>query len=182
MYNAQMVLHVLASGDAPAGFSGDIRRIVRSADPYLPMGDVRPLVDALDVLFLPQRVASWVASLMGVFALLLATIGVYGITAYVVTARAREVGIRLALGATTAQIVQLVMRKQLVAPLVGIIAGGAIGVPFALRVSDAMAGVSPWNPTAFGGAPLLVTAIATAAVLLPIMRLLRGEPMARLRE
>lgn len=181
-YNPQMVLHVRSEAGMTASVRAGVRSAVRALDPHLPLATPRPLTEALELFFLPQRVASWVAGAMGFFALLLATFGVNGVTAYVVAGRTREVGIRMALGATRRDIMGLVLRRQFIAPAAGLAAGVGIGAGFGLRIHDVLRSVDPANPLSLGGVPLLIAAVATLAVLLPTWRMLRNEPMRALRK
>ena len=181
-YNSQVVLHVRSRAGTEGVVAGEIRGVVRQLDPHLPFGASRPLTEALQLFFLPQRVASWVAGAMGLFALLLATFGVYGVTAYVVAGRTREVGIRMALGATRQDILRMVLRRQFIAPAVGLAAGVGIGALFGVRIHDVLRSVDPANPVSLGGVPLLIAAVAAFAVLLPTWRMLSNEPMRALRD
>ena len=181
-YNSQVVLHVRSRPGTEGVVAGEIRSVVRELDTHLPFGGARPLTEALQLFFLPQRVASWVAGAMGLFALLLATFGVYGVTAYVVAGRTREVGIRMALGATRQDILRMVLRRQFIAPALGLAAGVGIGAMFGVKIHDVLRSVDPANPASLAGVPLLIAAVAAFAVLLPTWRMLSNEPMRALRD
>ena len=180
-YNSQMVLHVRSAPGMLSSVGNDVRSAVRALDPHLPVGVPRPLTEALSLFFLPQRIASWVAGTMGVFALLLAMFGVYGVTAYVVAARRREVGIRMALGATRQDIVRLILRRQSFAPTIGLVTGLALGAGFGIAIHNVLRTVEPANPIALGVVPLVIGAVAVVAVVLPTWRMLLNEPMRGLR-
>ncbi len=180
-YNSQMVLHVRSEPGMMSSVRNDVRAAVRELDPHLPVGVARPLTEALSLFFLPQKIASWIAGTMGVFALMLAMFGVYGVTAYVVAARTREVGIRMALGATRRDIVRLILRRQSFAPAVGLATGLALGAGFGLAIHNVLRSVEPANPIALGVVPLVIGAVALMAVVLPTWRMLNSEPMQGLR-
>jgi predicted permease len=180
-HNSQMVLHVRATKGQAASVARALPQTVRAVDAHLPFESPRALTDALELHFLPQRVASWVAAVVGFFGLLLAAVGVYGVTALAVAGRTREVGVRMALGATPAGILNLILRQGAVAPGIGIVAGLALGVGFGQFASSVLSGVNPTDPLAIAGVPLVVGAVAGVAVLIPASRMLRGDPAAALR-
>ena len=111
----------------------------------------------------------------------LAAIGVYGVVAYVVSRRRREVGVRMALGADARDVQRLILRQTLRPVAVGMIIGVAVAAVTARLLHSALFGVSPYDPVAFIGAPLLMLAIAAAAALLPTRRAMRINPMSVLR-
>jgi ABC-type antimicrobial peptide transport system permease subunit len=140
------------------------------------------MTEALALFLLPQKLAALTAGAMGLFGLLLAAVGVYGVTAFVVTRRTREIGIRMALGGTGGDIVGLFLRQNSVAPLAGLGVGLGLGVAFAWFVSQVLAGVDPRDPLALGGTAAVVALAAGAAVVIPVWRTLRGNPLTALRE
>ncbi|MGQ0733657.1 MAG: FtsX-like permease family protein [Acidobacteriota bacterium] len=180
-YNAQMVLHVLSDTDAQSRVAGAVRQTIRNTDPYLPLAAPQPLSDAMAWFFLPQRIAAWVAGVMGVFALLLASIGVYGLTSFMVSGRTREFGIRLGLGATANRVVWSVLREGALAPGLGVAVGMAGGVAFAVFARDIVTGLRPTDPLAFGATPVAICLVVVAAIVTPVTRVLRRDPMAALR-
>lgn len=180
-YNASMVLHVRSSGTDPTVMAAALRSAVRAADPWLPIPSPRTLADALSVHFLPQRLAAWGAAMLGIFALLLAAVGVYGVTAFVVAGRAREIGIRLALGATPRNVVGLVLRQGSRAPVIGVAVGLILGWVFSRVTSSVLAGISSTDPVAFGLMPALIVTVAVVATMIPVWRLLRADPLASIR-
>jgi ABC-type antimicrobial peptide transport system permease subunit len=126
----------------------------------------------------------FLSQLLGIFAgvaLLLAAIGTYGILAYMVTERAQEIGIRIALGAGTRQVLRLVLQQGVAIALVGIVVG--IGGALALsRLTESMLyGVSPSDPLTFGTVAAVITAVAVVACLVPMRRATRVDPLAAIR-
>lgn len=180
-YNGHMILHARGEPGVGATLGPALARVIRELDRDLPMGPPRPLAEALELFFLPQQLAAWIAGVMGGFALLLAAVGVYGVTAYVVSGRRREFGIRLALGARSRDVLALVLRQGLRAPLVGMMAGIGVGLVFARLVRQMLSGIDPGDPVAFAGVPVLIVSVAALAIVIPVQRVLRQDPLASLR-
>jgi putative ABC transport system permease protein len=171
---------VRTSGD-PAKLAATARAAVRSLDRDLPITKLRTMRQVVaDSLSEPRLMTSFVAG-FALFALLLAVIGIYGITTYSVEQRMHELGIRVALGASQSDVLGLVLRKG--ALLAGI--GAAVGIPVALALSHVMGsflyGISPRDLVVFGGVPVLLLAVALAATYLPARRAAKVDPMVALR-
>ncbi|MBC7897670.1 MAG: ABC transporter permease, partial [Cytophagaceae bacterium] len=179
--NGAMVLHVQTAGSDPTMMAAALRHVVRAVDPWIPIPPPRTLADALSVHFLPQRLAAWGAAMLGVFALLLAAVGVYGVTAFVVATRAREIGIRLALGATPRSVIGLVLRQGSRAPAIGLAIGLVVGWGFSLVTARVLTGISSTDPVAFGLMPAIIAFVAIMATILPVLRVLRSDPLASIR-
>jgi len=154
---------------------------VRQLDANLPVQPMRPLNDLLQIFFLPQRVAAWVAGVMGFVGLLLGAVGVYGVTAFAVGQRRREIGVRIALGADTSNVLSLIVRRGLVAPLIGMVAGLAVTVIATRLLTSLIPGVSPLDPLTFGSVITILSAIAVLATLLPARKAARLDPVEALR-
>ena len=142
---------------------------------------VKPLSDNLAILQTLSQIAASVAGMLSLLAAGLAAIGVYGVVAYVVSRRRREVGVRMALGADARDVQRLILRQTLRPIAVGLCIGVAVAAAAARLLHSALFGVSPYDPVAFIGAPLLMLAIAAAAALLPTRRAMRINPMSVLR-
>lgn len=183
-YTSAMVLHVRAAPRATAAVAASTRAAVREAMPTLPVPPLRPITEALEVFLLPQRMAAWVAATMGLFGLILAAVGVYGVTAFAVTRRAREIAIRVALGATGRDVGLLVVRQGARAPLIGMAAGlaVAIGLSVVLAGVGVVPGVRPADPASVLSALGLLSLIAVAAMADPVRRVIGRPTMAALRE
>ena len=179
-FRTGMTLVVRTAGD-PGAALGSIRRIVQQADPDLPLHDVRTMESHLGVVLLPARLGGTVLGLFGLLGLTLAAVGVYGVMAYSVSRRTREMGIRVALGADGETVQKLVVGEGLKLTLVGT----AVGLVAAAGASRLVAGllydVQPLDPAAFLGVPALLLAVAAVAVWLPARRAARVDPMRALK-
>jgi predicted permease len=169
-----------------AGDPGAVARGVRSAitriDRELPLFDIRTMTERAELTLASRRTAMLLAIAFGTVALFLSAIGIYGVLAYLVTQRRREIGIRVALGSTEVGIVKLVLRKGLI--LVG--AGLVLGLPGAVVLSRAVAneihGVKPLDPLLMAGVLALLGVVALVACVMPARRPVRVDPVAVLSE
>jgi putative ABC transport system permease protein len=125
------------------------------------------------------------AQLVGGFAalsLLLASIGIYGVLAYMVGQRSREIGLRMALGATRTDILKLILRKGVVLAGIGVMAGVILSASVASMMASLLYGVRPHDPAVFLAVPLILFAVAVLASYLPARRATKVDPMFALRE
>jgi ABC-type antimicrobial peptide transport system permease subunit len=178
---SQMDMQLLIKSDAPIAVVADaVRDLVASMDAAL-VPTVEPLEANLDVW---RRLASLSASLagaLGALALLLAGIGVYGQVSYAVNLRLREIGIRVALGASARQVISLVVARNARPVVVGLIVGAVGCLAVGQLLSGLLFGVSSLDPLALGGAAAFVLGIACVAMLVPTRRALRVDPTVTLR-
>jgi len=158
-----------------------VRTLVRELNPNLPVTNAMALEDVTAILLIPQRVAAGLAASLGVVVLLLAAIGVYGVTSYSVTRRTREIGVRMALGAGRAEVMRLVVRQGIVLTAAGValgLAAAAAGTPL---IRTLLLGISPFDPVAFASAALLFATVSLAASYVPARRAMRVDPVIALR-
>ncbi len=174
------VLVVKTAGD-PAGLAASVRAAVRSADPEQPVFDVKTMIQRMDDAAQPRRAPMILLSLFCGVALLLAALGVYGVLAFSVAQRTSEFGIRLALGATPANIASLVLRQGTVLVLIGVTAGLAGYLALSQIVAKLLYGVAATDPVTLAVAPLILALVALAACLLPARRATKVDPMVALR-
>jgi hypothetical protein len=171
----------LRTGGGPRKLVEAVRREVQSVNPEAQVFDIRPLEAQVDQLLSNERLVAGLSVILGGLAALLAAIGLYGVIAFSVERRTREIGLRVALGAGRMQIQWLVMREVLV--LIG--AGVALGIPAALAVTglakNLLFGVAPNDPATLAGAALLMGAIALLAGYLPARRATDVDPTVALR-
>jgi predicted permease len=159
-----------------------IRHEIQSIDPGLPVFNVSSMNDVLDRSLASRRFS---ADLVGGFAglaALLASIGIYGLLAYMVGQRSREIGIRMALGARRADILRMFLRKGVALAGMGIVAGLIVSASTASMMASLLYGVRPHDPAVFLIVPLLLFAIAVLASYLPARRATKVNPMIALRE
>ncbi|HEX7049884.1 MAG TPA: ABC transporter permease [Longimicrobiales bacterium] len=175
-----MLLSVRTSRD-PLLLAGPVREAVRATDPTVPVAELATLERLLDERLAQRRLTTLLVAVFSALALLLATIGVYGVISYAVTQSVREIGIRIALGAVRADVLRLVLRR--VGVLVGAgIAIGLAGAFFATRVlAGLLYGVGTTDPITFIGAPAILLGTALVAGLVPARRATRVDPMVALR-
>jgi predicted permease len=180
----QMVLHVRVAGDAGSVLPR-IREEVLRVDPTLPAFEVHTLAQEMDAALVQERLIAMLSSLFGALALLLASVGLYGLLAFGVVQRTGEMGIRMALGAGRGDVVWMILKEALLLVLAGV----ALGVPVALgvtrlagsQISGLLFGVKATDPVAIGTAALLLISVATIAAFLPARRASRVDPMVALR-
>ncbi len=176
------VLAVVVRGTLdPAELVAPVRAVVGDLDAELPIYEIRMLAQDLDLSLRPRRVATWTFGLFAAVALVLAIGGIYGVVSYAVTQRTREIGIRMALGARSPQVLRRILGHGLglATAGVGLGLGGAWGLTRVL--SGLLFGISPTDPWILGGGILLLLGVALLANLLPARRAARIEPMRALR-
>lgn len=179
-FRPDMVLHVRADPRA-AGVTAAIRREIAALDPDVPASDVRPMTAATAWALVPGRVAGTLLSIAAMLALLLAAAGIYGMISHAALRQAREVGIRLALGATPAQVVALAMRTGLFPVLFGALAGLGAAVLAGRALSALLYGLSPLDPMSFAAAAFTLASAAMLASYLPARRAAGTDPASALR-
>jgi putative ABC transport system permease protein len=174
---------ILARASRGQRIAAEIRALVASMNPNLPIIVSQTLEDQImsGPVVTQLRVAATVSSSVGIVGLLLATIGIYGVTSYAVMRRTREIGIRIALGAQRADVVGMILRQGM--SLVAI--GAAIGLTLAAAASRLLTrllfGIPPIDPLTFAGAAVLFAAIGLAACYVPARRAIHINAMEALR-
>jgi putative ABC transport system permease protein len=169
-----------AQGD-PLALVRPIRRELSALDPGTPLHDVATLRARIDERLAGRRLPVVLMTAFGALALLLASVGVYAMFASMAAAREREFGVRVALGSSRRAIAALVLRQGGVWMAVGL-AGGAVGVLVVTRlVRDLLYGVAPFDPVALGVAVAALLACGTVALLVPVRRATRADPVAVMR-
>jgi len=181
-YRGMATLHmrVAPGADAPALVAA-LRREARALDPNLPLVNVQPMTEAVGFSLIPLRLAASVVGGLGLVGLLLAALGVYGVVAYTVGARTKEIGIRVALGAQAADILRLGMRQGFVLVVVGLALGFAGAFALTRYLASLLYGVSASDPLAFSAGALLLALAALRASYLPARRATNVDPTVALR-
>jgi len=179
-FSSGMTLVARTAGD-PRNVLREIRAIVRGMDPDLPLFDVQTMEDHMGIALLPALLGGTVLGIFGLLGLTLAAVGIYGVMAYSVSRRRREIGIRVALGADKPRVLRLVLGEGMRLTVVGMGAGllGATGA--AQLVKGLLYNVSALDPVAFVGVPVMLMAVAALAVFLPARRAASVPPMTALK-
>jgi predicted permease len=164
----------------PMAFAAAIRARAEELDPNLVV-NVVPLEENLNLWRGIARLVTGLSGSLGMLALILASIGVYSVVSYAVSRRLREVGIRMALGASAGGIRGMLLKQSLRPVLVGCVAGGLAAAGIAKILESVLFGVSAYDPIAFIGAPAVLLAVTIAATLIPMRRAMNVDPVTTLR-
>jgi putative ABC transport system permease protein len=165
----------------PASVAPAIRTLVSSLDPEVPVSDVRRLTQIRDASVAADRFRALLLSAFGLLALGLAAIGVFGVISYGVVQRTREIGIRVALGARSAEVLRLVVGEGAVTVAAGIAAGLIAGAALTRVLVTLLYQVNPWDPGTFVAIAAVIAGVALVACILPARRALRVDPATTLR-
>jgi predicted permease len=172
----QIRTHTSAAALVPS-----IQRIVQGIDPDLPMIDIRTEREQIDATMQMERALATLTTGFGLMALLLASVGIYGIMAYTVSQRTNEIGIRLALGAERGQIRGMVLRESTWITATGLVAGVAGAIGLVRLVKSMLFGIAPYDPVTLGCAVAVMLGVAVMASWIPAGRAAGVEPMEALR-
>ena len=172
---------VLKTSQDPATLAGPATSAIRQMDPDLPVYNVRSMSDRVNESLARRRFAMLLLSLFASLALGLAAIGVYGVIAYLVTHGTRELGIRIALGATPAGILALVIRHGITLAALGITLGIAAALALARFMRGLLFEIQAFDAATFVGVALVLTAVALIATIIPATRASRIDPIQSLR-
>ena len=165
----------------PAALEPEVRRALAAVDPNLTITSVRTLRQQVDRSFDQQRAVASLAGLFGIVALVLAAIGLYGVTAYTVAQRTNEIGIRMALGAARGNVVGMVLRGAFRRVLVGLVLGIPLAIGAGYLLSAQLYGVRFWDPLALGVSALALAGCAFFAAVIPARRAASISPIRALR-
>ena len=180
-YHSQPAVLVRATG-APGSVLPTLTAVVRDMDAGLPVFNVATMTDAMSISILPVKIAGRLLAVLGALALLLSALGTYGVLSYLVRSRARELAIRVALGAAPRSVALMVVRQALVWTAIG----GAFGLTASLLVTRLIAsflyGVSPRDPLTLAGVVGVIGLVACAAAFVPAVRASRQDPLVTLRD
>jgi predicted permease len=175
--NQPTLLVRAATADAVAS----VRDRLRALDPALPPAFIVPYAELAGVSLLPGRVAATLAAAFGLIGTLLAAIGLYGLLAFAVAQRAREIGVRLALGAEPAGVRRLIVSHGLRVTAAGLLCGLLAAAGVAQLISGLLFGISPFDPVTYVGIAAILLAVATLACWLPARRAAATDPVVALR-
>jgi predicted permease len=178
-FQSELTFYVRRS--AGASRIGDMRQALIAFDPMLPVIHTQTLRDATAIGLLPQRLAAWTAGSVGSIGLLLAALGLYGLTAFSVAQRTREIALRMALGASREAVLSLVLRQSGRLAVIGATVGVLLAAGLGALVRSLLVGVGSIDPVAFGVATWLMTVVLFTATWVPARRASRMDPMRALR-
>ena len=181
-YEGGIAFLVVETAGDPGPLIERVRRTLASANPDFRTYGVHRLSESLDASFWQARFELWVLGILGALALLLAAVGMYGVLMYHVTARTREIGIRMALGARPRELIQLVIAQGLRVTVAGIGIGLLVSALVSRLLTTLLQGVSPTDAVTWSAAVGVWIVVALAACWLPARRATRVEPVVALRE
>jgi len=179
-YRTEVVLHVRGA-DGPASATAAIREVLADADPRIAVGDIRTMAEDTRVSLVPARAGALLLGTFGLLALVIAAVGISGVTSYVVSRRTREIGIRTSLGARGSDVLRLMMGGTLRRVALGIAIGVAVAIGAGRLLSGFLYGVSPFDPVSTLITPLILVAVALLATYVPARRSTRVDPVEALR-
>ena len=175
-----MSLIVRASAP-PEALSDAVRKTVWSLDPDQPILQLGAMQARLDEFYAPRRFNMLLFGVFALVALLLAAVGIYGVLAYMVTQRMREIGIRLALGAQTRDVLWLIVRQGLALALIGVALGLVAALALTRVIRNLLYEVSATDPATFAGIALLLISVACVASFIPARRATKVDPLVAIR-
>jgi len=178
-YLGQLTLAIRTEPGAPV--VPEVRALLRSMNPYLPILQAQSMEEFAGFGLLPQRLAGWVASCLGLLGMLLAGTGLYGVTAFSTLQRTREIGIRMALGAEGRDVLRAVLWQGMRLAVAGMAVGLAAALTATQLLGNLLFGVSPQDPLVLGMVTAALAAVALLACYLPARRAANVDPMIALR-
>jgi predicted permease len=179
---SDLLFEVLATGKDPSSLAPKVREQIRAADPLLPINGLDPVSELMRGSVRDARLVARVATGFGLIALLLASIGLYGVMTYAIARRTGEIGLRVALGAQRGQVVRMVLFDAMRIVGIGIVVGFPIAMAAVRLLESQLDNVSPTDPLALGAALTVLVASGIAAAWLPAARAARTDPNVALRE
>jgi predicted permease len=180
-YQSVATLLVRSRDGSPSALAGGLAREVQALDKNLPVDRIRTLEERLRASFAPQRSATTLLTIFGVLALTLASVGLYGVLAYSVGQRQREIGIRMALGANTSQILKLIFGQGATLIIIGVVCGLLIAFIATRAITSMLFGISAADPTVYFTVSLILIETALVACYIPARRATKVDPLVALR-
>jgi ABC-type antimicrobial peptide transport system permease subunit len=180
-YPLNTVTLVVRTQSNPTDITGTVRNTVKAQDSNLPLYNIKTMEEVIGASVSQQMLTVRLFGLFSLLALLLASLGVYGVMAYSVTQRTREIGIRMALGAPPRNIIKLVMKRGMLLVIVGVIIGLISAFVLTRVVANLLFGISATDITTFLQITLLLFLISLIATLIPAWRATKVDPVNALR-
>jgi ABC-type antimicrobial peptide transport system permease subunit len=180
VYRSDMTVHVRLSGD-PLASAAAVGNVIHQLNADLPLYNVTTLKSTIQLATTGTRIAGTFVGAFGLLALVLATVGIYGVISYATRQRTRELAIRLALGAERKQVFRLVLTQGLQLALIGISIGLLVSVLLTRFLKNLLFGVTATDALTFSGVAVLLCAVALLACFIPAYRATQVDPMRALR-
>ena len=173
-------LAVRTSGD-PLALAGSVREQIWAVDPDQPVAAVRTMEDILDAEVFQRRTQTLLIGAFAVLALIVASVGIYGVLSYAVSYLTREIGIRMALGAQRGSVLGMILRQGMLLAGIGCVVGIGLAYAWGGVMSSMLFGVEATDPATFVSVPVVLVAVALVASLIPARRATRVDPIVALR-
>jgi len=177
---SDLSLVVRTNGD-PAALAGPVREAIRSVDKAVPTYNLKTMNDVASISAAPRRVPMLLLSAFAGVAMLLAMLGIYGVTSYYVTQRTHEIGVRMALGAQIVDVLKLVLKRAMLLAVVGIGIGTAGAVALTRYITTLLFGVKPIDVVTFVGVAVVLAIVVLVACLVPARRAAKIDPLEALK-
>jgi predicted permease len=175
-----MTLHVRAAGD-PLSVAAGVRREISSIEKNLPLTNLQPMSALVSSSLYPARMGAVLIGVFGLLALLLASVGLYGVMSYAVSQRTREIGVRMALGARARDVLRLVVKEAMTMVVIGMAIGWGLAAALSRLISSFLFGVGAMDILTFAAIPILLATVALLASYLPARRAAKVDPLIALR-
>ncbi|HEY2467103.1 MAG TPA: ABC transporter permease [Terracidiphilus sp.] len=172
---------VLRTHDDPATIMAPVRSAVSEFDPNAVIYSVETMQEVLSNSLAPRRLSMILLAVFAALALAMSCVGIYGVTAYLVGERTREIGVRMALGARRSDVLRLVLREGTLMALLGVLVGAAVALALTRLLSSQLFGVSAHDPLTFASVALLLLVVAVFACYIPARRAMQIDPIIALR-
>ena len=179
-YQSQVIVQVRAAGD-PDALLGTVRRELQALEPTMPLLNVNTYRTVLRTSLWAPRMGASLLAVFGFLALVLAAVGLYGVMSYSVSQRTREIGIRMALGASEQNVRNMVVRQGLMLALAGVMLGLVASFGLARFVTSLLFGITGADPVTFGAVAMMLLVVALIATYIPARKASRVDPVDALR-
>jgi ABC-type antimicrobial peptide transport system permease subunit len=173
---------VVRTAGNPARLASEVRRQIETIDPNLAVFNVGTMTQHVDKSLMLPRVCAALFGIFGIAGLILASVGLYGVVNYSVRSRTREIGIRMALGATPTAVGAMVARQGMTVVVIALALGLAIALALSRFTASLLYGIQPNDVVTFLAVPAILLGVSLAAILIPARRAARLDPMLALRE
>jgi putative ABC transport system permease protein len=180
--NVQSTMSLVIRGaQDPTLLASAVRSEVQALDPNLPVSNIKPVVQMIDERISPKRLMTYILGVFALIALLLASVGIYGVMSYAVTQRTQEIGVRMALGAQALDVLKLVVKNGMTMALVGVGIGLAGAYALTRLLANLLFKVAPTDLLTFAVVSITLIVVALIACYIPARRATKVDPLVALR-